>query len=114
MANSVEMNSKLIEVPKCATPQPFEHISDPDVTNSKCKCQRYYNFQYMLLIKFLILDSFLSPVELFPRTPESLPGCSKSCSTSDIPSRPSSSCSTTCSGMLYHLSPKLKKCLPIN
>ncbi|XP_015364282.1 PREDICTED: uncharacterized protein LOC107162082 [Diuraphis noxia] len=75
MANSVEMNSKLIEVPKCATPQPFEHISDPDVTN----------------------NSFLSPVELFPRTPESLPGCSKSCSTSDIPSRPSSSCSTTCS-----------------
>lgn len=56
----------------------------------------------MCLINFLILDSFLSPVELFPRTPESVPGCSKDCSTSDISSRPSSSCSTPCSGMLYY------------
>lgn len=39
MANSVEINCKLIEVPKCATPQPFVHIpADPDVTNSKSKC----------------------------------------------------------------------------
>jgi len=38
MANCVEINSKLTEVPTCSTPQPFEHISDPDVTNSKSKC----------------------------------------------------------------------------
>jgi len=29
-------NETIIEVPKCATPQPFEHISD--ITNSKSKC----------------------------------------------------------------------------
>ncbi|XP_025201710.1 uncharacterized protein LOC112599149 [Melanaphis sacchari] len=71
----VEMNSvttETVDVQKCATPPSLEHI---DVTN----------------------DSILSPVELFPLSPELLPGCSKNCSTLDISSRLSSSCSTPCS-----------------